>query len=59
MNKIDKPKIKNLIDSIFEEYIKDTDLYGVCIKDNSTSNIIFNNVTIDSCKFINIDFNPS
>lgn len=32
MNKIDKPKIKNLIDSIFEEYIKDTDLYGVALK---------------------------
>ena len=57
MNKIVKPKINNLIDSTFEEYIKSEDLCGVCIKDNSTSNINFNNVTIDSCKFINIDFN--
>ena len=55
--KILKPKINNLINITFHEYIEDTDLCNVCIKENSTSNIKLNNITIDSCKFINIDFN--
>lgn len=57
VRKILKPKINNLIDITFHEYIEDTDLCNICIKENSTSNINLNNITIDSCKFINIDFN--